>query len=210
MMKILIKLFVVLSILLTACMPAHSTLQAKYTLANIQAKHIQGNRNNITLLVSMPSAGPGLDSWQMLYRTYPYQLNAFADNRWVAPPAQLLMPLLAQSIRNTGCFRAVVTPPVSGTVTYVLNTELLAFHQEFLGKTNSRFRLTLQASVVNAVTSQIIASQYFSTVVPAPANTPYGGVFAANQAVKYLFPQIAEFVVGNTVYVLPRPRYRHR
>src|SRR3989338_2313979 len=63
-----------------------------------------------TLLVTTPVAAPGYASSRMIYVMIPYQLKSFANHRWIAPPSQLILPLIANQLRATHYFHAVVTP----------------------------------------------------------------------------------------------------
>lgn len=124
----------------------------------------------------------------------PYELRSFGDHRWVAPPAELLLPLLTDRIRATGYFHAVVATPYLGVSNYQLNTRLLALQQEFL-QPQSEVRLKMQATIMNVATGRVIASREFQAVVPASENNPYAGVIATNQAAHIVTNQIAQFVI---------------
>lgn len=149
-----------------------------------------------TILVSLPVASPGYQTSKMVYVQVPYELQSFAHHAWVAPPSELLLPLMANRLRATGHFKAVVTPPFSGGVTYQLNTQLLVLQQEFLRPT-SQVRLSIGATLINTATGQVVASRVFETTVEAPENNPYSGVLATNQAVHQLLDRIAGFVAKN-------------
>ena len=149
---------------------------------------------NKTLLVSAPIAAPGYQSSKMVYVTVPYELRAFADHRWVAPPADLLLPLLSNRLRAAGYFKAVVTPPFSGAVTYQLNTQLLTLQQEFM-QPESSVRMAVEVTLIRTDTGAVVANRVFETIIPASTNNPYGGVLAANKAAHQLLDKIALFVV---------------
>lgn len=149
-----------------------------------------------TLLVTSPIAAPGFTSSRMVYVLIPYQLRSFADHRWVAPPSYLLLPLLANRLREAGYFKAVVTSPFSGSATYQLNTELLTLQQEFL-KPQSQVRLTMVATLVQVTDGHVVASRVFTIVIPTKENNPYGGVLATNQAAHDMMREITNFVVRN-------------
>lgn len=146
-----------------------------------------------TLLVTTPIAAPGYETDRMVYVTVPYRMRAFAAHQWVAPPAQLLLPLIADRLRVTGAFYAVVTPPFSGIANYQLNTQLLQLQQEFLQPT-SRVRLSVLVTLMQVSTGRVMASRTFTIVIPAPENNPYSGVLATNQAVHQLTKALSEFV----------------
>ena len=124
----------------------------------------------------------------------PYELNAYANSRWVAPPAEMLMPLFFQALQRTNYFYAVVSPPFAGVTQLRLDTQLLKLQQEFLLPT-SQVRLIIQVALVNNVTNQIVGSKQFVVVIPAIENNAYGGVLATNKAAVIVSARIAEFVV---------------
>lgn len=147
-----------------------------------------------TLLVAAPLAAPGYETARMVYVTVPYQLNAFGDHRWVAPPADLLLPLIANHIRRLGYFHAVAVSPFSGAANYQLNTRLLTLQQEFL-QPQSSVRLAIEATVIRVSTGKVLADHIFEITEPAMQNNPYAGVLATNKAVGIVTNQIAQFVV---------------
>lgn len=184
------------SLFLTSCGPIATAPVATYAITELNiSKAPSTARTRRTLLVSTPMASPGYQTAAMIYMMTPYELKAFAHNRWVAPPAQMLLPLFVQSIRRTGYFVAVVSPPFSGITNYHLDTQILKLQQEFL-LPNSVVRLSVQASLISGRTSRVIASRLFQVVVPAQTNNPYGGVIAANRAAAIISERIAAFTVN--------------
>lgn len=150
-------------------------------------------RSHKTLLVAMPLANPGYETSNMIYESIPYNLRYFASHRWVAPPAQMIMPILADTIRATGYFKVVATVPFSGVSDYRLVTHLVKLQQEFIQPT-SQVRLVMQVAVINSATNAVIASRRFKTLVAAQSNDPYSGVLATNKALNTMASQIAIFV----------------
>jgi len=190
-------LLIMITLLLTACGildPVKLPTVSRYTIANIKPVSIPSrSKTRLTLLVSLPIASPGYQSSRMVYVDIPYKLKTYANNRWVASPAEMLMSLLARQLRSKGYFYAVVTPPFSGVGNYRLDTRLLVLQQEFLRPT-SVVRLVMQASLVNNTTNRVLASKRFQVLVNAPENNPYSGVLATNKAANILSKRIARFV----------------
>lgn len=182
----------VLSLLIASCSilsPVKTAPVSIYTLSatgGSAAVHSRAGRP--VLMVSAPTAAPGYQTSNMLYTKRPFELNNFARNRWAAPPAEMLAPLLVQSLQNSGCLNAVVSPPFSGNASMVLDTRLLALQQEFKGR-SSQVRLVLQMNLQNNTTREVLASPQFEVVVPA-ASDPYAGVVAANKAVAVVLAKI--------------------
>src|ERR1700722_1356039 len=61
------------------------------------------SRTSRTLFVGMPQAIAPYDSTKMVYSQRRNELCYFAENRWVASPPQMMLPLIIQSVRNTHC-----------------------------------------------------------------------------------------------------------
>ncbi|OGT44400.1 MAG: hypothetical protein A3F13_01830 [Gammaproteobacteria bacterium RIFCSPHIGHO2_12_FULL_40_19] len=182
---------------LSSCFsPIKTTPLSTYTLTDFSKNDVasQPAVSHQTIFVTTPVASPGYASSKMIYVMIPYQLKSFATNRWVAPPAELLLPLIANRLRAAGYFHAVVTSPFTGAAHYQLNTHLLKLQQEFI-QPQSQVRLTIEATLMNVATGRVIANNLFETTVPATANNPYAGVLATNQAAHTLSKQIAAFVV---------------
>ncbi len=192
------SVLLILSLLLTACAltsPVKLPRVSAYTITNMKlASTPLRSKTHSTLLVSLPIASPGYQSSSMIYINVPYKLKSFANNRWIAPPAEMLAPLLAQELRSKGYFRAVVMPPFSGIANYRLSTRLLILRQEFFRPT-SVVRIVMRASLVNNATNRVMASRRFQVIVSAPENNPYSGVLATNKAAGILSKRIGRFVI---------------
>ena len=177
--------------------PVKTQPLSSYTICNWHASaisHAKKTQSRNTLLVTTPIAAPGYATRKMVYVTIPFKLKAFANHDWVAPPAQLLLPLMVSALEKTRYFHAVVTTPYTGLSQFQLNTQLLMLQQEFL-KPDSNMHLMLQATLLNSSTDQVVATRLFDISVPAQENTPYGGVLAANKASIKMSQALAMFVV---------------
>ena len=174
--------------------PLKTTPVSTYTISQWPKNKVvstsSGYASPKTILVATPIASPGYTSSNMIYVTVPYQLRSFSSHVWVAPPAELLLPLIANRIRSMHYFQAVVTSPFAGKSDTELTMRLLTLQQEFLQPT-SRVRLIMEATLINTTTGQVIASRVFKAVVDAPGNNPYSGVLATNTAANRVAGQIA-------------------
>lgn len=190
--------FLLCAIILSSCSlsPMRVAPSSTYTITQWPKKTIipQKTTSSRTLLITTPIASPGYDSARMIYVMIPYQLKSFGDHRWVAPPAELLLPLFANRIRAAGYFHAVVASPFSGAANYQLNTRLLTLQQEFL-QPQSQVRLTIEATLISVRTGRVIASRLFEITSPVTENNPYAGVLATNQAAHTMSSVIAQFVM---------------
>jgi len=147
-----------------------------------------------TLIVSPPHAAAGFDSPHIVYMRQASQLENYAHNEWVDTPARMLAPLIVAAIESGGAFRAVVQTPSTVAGDMRLDTEVLRLQHEFLSKP-SRVRFTLRAYLVDNATRQVLASREFEAVAAAPSEDAYGGVMAANEAVRSVLADLAAFCI---------------
>lgn len=145
-----------------------------------------------TLLISTPRAAAGFDSPRIIYVREPHKLEYFAHSEWIDTPARMLSPLIVAAVENSGAFRAVVHTPSSASGDLRLDTDILQLQQEFGGGT-SRVRFVLRAYLVEDASRRVIASREFEALATAPSADPYGGVVAANQAVRAVLENLAAF-----------------
>jgi cholesterol transport system auxiliary component len=192
----------VLELILSGCSPVKLPELHTYTLAPthpfVQVRHKHTRRQSVNVIyVATPNANPGYQSSNMLYMTEPYQLSAFGQSQWAAPPALMLQGLVADALRARGYFDAVLTHAQGAQWQYRLNVTLVQLQQEFMGP-QSRVRLELLANLVDVEHGgQVIASKRFMALERAYAPNPYAGVLAANRAATHLVSEIANFCVKN-------------
>jgi cholesterol transport system auxiliary component len=156
----------------------------------------QPPRTHAVLLVSTMTADSGYKTSRLIYVKSPGHLQEYARHSWVAPPAQMLMPLVVERIEEKRYFRAVVIPPFAGLSDYRLETRLILLQQEFMQPV-SEVRCIIQAVLINNKNDRVIASHRFQALIPAPGNNAESGVAAANQAARQISHEIADFVVAN-------------
>ena len=147
-----------------------------------------------TLLILAPEARPVYDTTQMAYSVQPYQLAYFSHNEWAEKPAQMILPLLVQTLQNTRYFSAVLTPPAAGRYTYALRSEILELKQDFTSDAGT-LELVMRFQLSRQTPSQIIATKEISVREPMLEKTPYAGVVAANHATAKALRELARFVL---------------
>lgn len=151
-------------------------------------------KEKITLLVLTPEAKGDYNSTKMMYTMHPHQSAAYSVNAWAQSPAQMIQPLIVQTLDRTGYFHAIVTPPFLGNYDYFLSTQIIEFLQDY---TSARgiFCLNIRAQVVSMKTGKVVSTKNFSMREPIFSATPDEGVRAANRAVQKMLGQLAAFVV---------------
>lgn len=195
MKKLIIGLLSVTTVALSGCGPLNMPPAREYALS---AKKI-GNkagvaRSSKTILVSAPVPAPGYATRNMVYEITPFELQAYTQSQWVAPPASMLTPILVDALRGARYFKAVASPPFTGKTDYQLNTYLIALDQSFMRPT-SQVRLVLSATLIDAKSMKVLATKTFVRKVNAPGNNAYSGVLAANRAASWVAKQMAHFAV---------------
>ena len=157
-----------------------------------------------SLRVSAPRAEPGYDSRRMAYLEQDYRLDSFAAHEWVAAPATMLAPLLAQALRDSGAFATVSEDDQGIDTDLRLDTVIEALYQDFRSRP-SQARVQLRVRLVDPAARRVLATQVFSDSEPARTEDPYGGVIASNQALGRLLPRIADFAATNAGRVALKP-----
>ena len=193
-MKLICAVMTLLSIcLLTGCLsPVKVDTTNKYILKKMPCMVPIKKTSSAILLVSMPETRPAYDTTQMAYSIRPYQISYYSLNQWAEVPSEMFQPLLVQTMQNTHHFKAIVTPPYNGLYQYQLDTEILELLQDFTCCIPV-LRMTVRAQIIKISTNKVIGTRQFSVIQPMHQRSPYGGVFAANDATAFILQGIAEF-----------------
>ncbi len=155
----------------------------------------------LVLAVGMPRALPGFDTTRMAYVQQPYELDYFVTSRWADTPAQMLGPIIAQAMRQTHSFRAVVQVPGTIPTDVRLDIELVRLQQDFITRP-SRMQLTLRAQLIDVRGKRLLASQQFDESETAASEDAYGGVVAANRLLQRVLGKLAEFCANASAHDL--------
>lgn len=197
MMKKLTVFLVSFSVvLLSSCSPVKVSVKNQYQLSAYSTRQLAKNPMPITLLVTATEAAAGYQTEQMLYIKKPYALEPFANNAWVNPPADMIYPLVLQSLQRTNLFKAVTSNAYTLGVDYRLDTQLLALEQNFLKKP-SVLEFSGKMVLTHVNDNKVLASRIINLQIPCPSDTPYGGVIAANKATQQFTAILAQFVVSH-------------
>lgn len=181
---------------LAGCSAVKVPVTNEYQLSSFSTKQWVSKSGGVTLLVTAPEAAASYQTQEMLYVDKPFKLEAFAKNSWTAPPADMLFPLLIQSMQRTGYFSAVTSSPYNEKADYRLDSQLLALEQNFLRKP-SVLNLSVKVVLTRTSDSRVIGSRIISLQTPCQKDTPYGGVLAANQASRQFTAATAGFVISH-------------
>ncbi len=181
---------------LMACSPVKVPVTNQYQLTDYSSKQFTKHPRPIALWVTAPESVAGYQTQQMLYINKPFERASFVKNAWVSPPAEMLFPLMVQSLQKTGFFYAVMSSSYSQGANYRLDTQLLSLEQNFLKKP-SVLEFAAKVVLTRIIDNKVIASKVINLQVPCPSDTPYGGVVAANQAARQFTASTTAFVVSH-------------
>lgn len=196
-MRIISSISIALALIfLIGCSPVKNIASHEYQLSAFSKKRLAANPSLISLMVTPPEAVSGYQTDQMIYIEKPYQIQSFAKNEWVSPPAEMLYPLLVQSLQDSGYFYAIASSPNTLETDYRLDTQLLNLEQSFLKKP-SFIQLKVKVVLTRINDNKVIASRIISLQIPCPADTPYGGVLAANKASFEFTSIVTRFVINH-------------
>ncbi len=186
----------VFSLAMLGCSPVKVPAANQYQLTAFSAKKATSRPHSSTLLVTTPEAVAAFQTEQMLYMKKPYQLEPFAKNAWISPPADMLYPLITQSLQATGYFHTVVSSPYNQGADYRLDTQLLNLKQNFM-KRPSVLEFSVKVVLTRVSDNQALGSQIFIFNIPCSQETPYGGVIAANAATYQFTERLVQFVLSH-------------
>jgi cholesterol transport system auxiliary component len=177
-------LCLLMSLILTGCSmlspvqvgPSHTYIVNSLPTTLKKSSHPVG-----AVLVALPETVPAYNTPEMSYIIQPFQVSYFAKNSWVTTPAQMLQPLIVETLQNTHHFQLVSTSPAAGRFDYMVNIQLLQFTQDFT-QTPSMFRLKWRVQLIKVAGNRVVVSKDIAVIEPTFQDTPYGGVVAANKA----------------------------
>jgi cholesterol transport system auxiliary component len=198
-MRVMNKILVVCCMLLTGCSvfsPVTPVANTTYLVNTLPAVTAHA-RHSGSIFVAEPTTTSIYNTTDMAYSSYAYQIGYFVKSSWAATPPQMLQPLIVQTLQNTKHYTTVTSAVGVGQSDYMLNTQLVQFQQDFTSGHNV-FKLHARLQLVSSGTNHLIASKDIVIVIPAPQNNAYGGVVAANQAVRDMLAETATFCARHT------------
>lgn len=193
-------LAIVLTLGLTGCtgtlFASSEPAMKNYVLeARIEPRQAANSSGGV-LVVALPRAQPGFNTQLIAYTETPLAIDYYTKSEWVDSPPMMLAPLVEDAIADTGVFQAVVIPPSPSPGDVRLEIDIIRLQQEFM-TSPSQVRFTLRAKLFDVPTGDVLGTQLFEAVETAPSENAYGGVQAANRAVKRILEQLTDFVIAS-------------
>lgn len=146
------------------------------------------------VLVSTPKAEPGFDTPLIAYQQRPYGLDYFVNSRWVDTPAEMLHRLIIDTLAGTKGFAAVLALPTPAEGDLRLETTIIRLQQDFTQKP-SQVRLVLRATLFDGDNNRLLGNRFLEATQVAPSEDAYGGVQAANKALRQVLAELQDFVL---------------
>jgi cholesterol transport system auxiliary component len=144
------------------------------------------------LVVAPPTAAPGFDGPRIVYVKRSHELEFFTRSEWVDTPARMLAPLLVRALERSGAFASVAEARSAAGAELRLEAEIVRLQQEFTGRP-SRVRLTVRIQLTEVPSRRVLGVREVEAVEEAPSEDPYGGVVAANRAVRWVLDEIVAY-----------------
>jgi cholesterol transport system auxiliary component len=144
------------------------------------------------LVVAQPTAAPGFDGPRIVYVKRPHELEFFSRSEWVDTPARMLAPLLVRALERSGAFASVAEARSATAAGLRLEAEIVRLQQEFTERP-SRVRVTLRIQLSELPSRRVLGAREIEAVEEAPSDDPYGGVVAANRAVRRVLDEIVAY-----------------
>jgi cholesterol transport system auxiliary component len=180
---------------LAACALGPQKPQAdSYDLGPAAARPVAASTMRPVLMVPDVVSPAWLDGQGIVYRLA-YENDArpqaYANSRWVAPPAALL----TQRLRSRFAANAGVVSGVDGTrADYALRIDLEDFSQSFTSASSSSVALRARASLVRLPDRVLVAQRAFSVERAAPTADARGAVTALGAASGEMIESLADWV----------------
>jgi len=190
-----IFLFFISLILLSACSmfsPVNTGPTNTYMLNISPQPATKKPIGHINVVVPQPTTSPIYNTTDIAYTTHPYQIAYLAKSAWAETPPQMLQPLIIDTLQKTHYFYSVGSPTEISQYRYILNTQIIKLEQDFSYLPNT-VRLVLRAQIIDASTSQILATKEFAASEMIQQNNTYAGIQAANRATARVLKQLANF-----------------
>tara|TARA_B100000902_G_C27092635_1_gene804638 strand:- start:75 stop:683 length:609 start_codon:yes stop_codon:yes gene_type:complete len=170
-----------------------------YTISGLGLSHdaspaISGSgKSTQTLLLQTMMSSPGYQSSDMVYVAKPYQLESFAYHQWVAPPSQLILPVLMRALQDRGYYHAVLMAPSSGVSDRVLATRLLYLNENVTNPKQPWVSCAIDVALLDASNDKIIREKVFTEKMKT-ASDAYSYATNLNKIMAKMTIQIVDFV----------------
>jgi cholesterol transport system auxiliary component len=145
-------------------------------------KTVRAHHRAGTLLITTPSAEPGYQRPEMAYQSADNRIQYFADHAWLAPPARLLSPLMAEVIQAQHAADSVVMAPSQVRSDWRLDTHVL-YWRERVFCNHAEVEIGIRWVLLNSHTQAVVRQRTLFTHIPAPVG-PQGLALASQELLR--------------------------
>ncbi len=135
----------------------------------------------VHIVVRTPTAVRALDNERILVRPASERISYYPDAVWGDRLPRLLRARIAETLEDSGHFKAVVTEDDRVTGSYSLQIAIRAFEMSVNGKPPEG-HVDLSAKIVDERVGKVVASQRFESRVQAASDAASDGVAAITTA----------------------------
>jgi cholesterol transport system auxiliary component len=188
------------AIMLTGCSfmsPVKIDAESGYVINTAPNHVVRSHMNAHTLLVMQPETNPVYNTTRIAFTNRPYQISYYSHSHWIESPADMLAPLIAQTLQKTGHYKSVISPPFSGVYGFALRTQIKTLEVDYT-RAHPALIMVIQSHIMRASDSRLLASREFKAAVPLHQCSPFGAVVAANSAAAKLLTEMAAWSVRHT------------
>ncbi len=174
--------------LLSGCatLSALGGASAPFDAYQIRASEDPGSarsRQNIDVIVELPSAGAAFDTESILIRPQATQVQYLPDARWIETVPEMVQTALVDGLDRTGAFRFVGRRPLGSSGDYALVTNITAFNAEVEPDgITARIDIRITARMVREADLAIVASDVFSATAVVPDTSTESLIAGFNEA----------------------------
>lgn len=180
-------------LLLGGCVQATRSVAIRHydlgATTSVAALDSQPGRTGKVLRIATFSTVPWLAGTAMHYRLryqHDQRLAAYAHSDWIAPPADLLAPLLRSAIVAGGAWRAVIGPRDAAQADASVHVRLDDFSQVFPEPGHSAGVIDATVTLLDERDDHVTAQRHFHIEVAAPTADAAGGAKALGEASREL------------------------
>jgi ABC-type uncharacterized transport system auxiliary subunit len=137
---------------------------------------------NLALLVRPFEASHLYQEERIVYNTGPQELGLYEEQRWVAPPVELLQDALVRGLRSSGQFRSVMIVRGEGGGDFALAGHLYEFGEVDGAEIVARLSYTVRLR--DRKTGMIVWTHFYNHDEPASAKTVPAVVAAMDKNVQ--------------------------
>ncbi|MHC1698387.1 MAG: ABC-type transport auxiliary lipoprotein family protein [Geobacteraceae bacterium] len=170
-----------------------ATIIEKYTFEYPSPEFTGTAQTDQTIKIERFSVARAFNSQAMVFRPAPYQLDAYASNRWMINPGDMVSDYLLRDLRNSGLFKAAFSFRDLEDARYVLEGSV----DEFLEIDSNETRtaaITLSITLFDfsrtGVANRLLFQKKYQATEPITDKTPKGLAQAMSSGMAKLSAQI--------------------